>query len=129
MLQVPVVVDDKSKVTRSKSINSTSTEMEDPSSADENTNLHGNSLYELTAKCLDDLLKTMIDRDATNETLSNIYKHLEPWLTSVHDHERLRSIRSLASVLKHFASIKYSLNVFKDSEKEVNIKKNFDHRG
>lgn len=33
-----------------------------------------------------------------------IFKHLEPWIISINDHERLRSIRSLSSVLIYFSS-------------------------
>jgi hypothetical protein len=71
--------------------------------------LHGNSLFELTAQCLEELLKTILNRDLSNQGLSLIYKHLEPWLISVNDHERLRSIRSLSAVLGHFAS-SFTLN-------------------
>lgn len=66
--------------------------------------LHGNEIYEQTSKSLEELLKTLLDRDLNSSTLSIIFKHLEPWITSVNDHERLRSIRSLSSVLKHFNS-------------------------
>jgi hypothetical protein len=66
--------------------------------------LHNNAIYETTARCLDDLLKTILDREMSNEGLSVVFKHLESWIISVNDHERLRSIRSLSSVLKHFAA-------------------------
>lgn len=77
--------------------------------SNENELLHGNSLFELTAQCLEELLKTVLNRDLSNQGLSSIYKHLEPWLISVNDHERLRSIRSLSTVLSHFAS-SFTLN-------------------
>lgn len=64
--------------------------------------LHGNALYDQTSKSLDDMLKTILDRDTGNNGLSGIFKHIEPWLTSVNEHERLRSMRSLSRVLKHF---------------------------
>jgi hypothetical protein len=64
--------------------------------------LHGNALYDQTSKSLDDMLKTILDRDMGNNGLSGIFKHIEPWLTSVNEHERLRSMRSLSRVLKHF---------------------------
>lgn len=87
--------------------------------SDENNILHGDKLYELTAKCLEDLLKTILSRDANNEGLKSIYKHLEPWLTSVNDHERLRSIRTLSCVLKHFANI-YKPNADENQENKSN---------
>ncbi len=65
--------------------------------------MHGNALYESTAKSLDELLKSILNRDLSNEGCYFIFKHLEPWITSVNDHERFRSTRCLASVLKYFA--------------------------
>lgn len=81
--------------------------------------LHGSSLYEQTSKSLEDLLKTVLDRDFNSSGLMTIFKHLEPWLTSVNDHERLRSIKSLSSVLKHFsANFKLSAD---DLERKPNL--------
>ena len=65
--------------------------------------MHGNALYESTAKSLDELLQSILNRDLSNEGCYFIFKHLEPWITSVSDHERYRSTRCLASVLKYFA--------------------------
>ena len=65
--------------------------------------LHANSIYEETAASLDNLLQTCLDRDMTSENLSLIFKYLEPWITSLNDHERLRCMRTLSRLLKHFA--------------------------
>lgn len=65
--------------------------------------LHGNSIYELTGKALDTMLHTCLDRDMTSANLNFIFKYLEPWITSVNDHERLRAMRSLSRLLNHFA--------------------------
>lgn len=50
-----------------------------------------------------------------SSTLAIIFKHLEPWIVSINDHERHRSIRSLSSVLKYFSSN------FKLDEKNVEV--------
>ena len=65
--------------------------------------LHGDTVYEATNRSLDSLLHTCLDQDMTSNNLKFIFKYLEPWLTSVNDHERLRSMRSLSTVLGHFA--------------------------
>lgn len=77
--------------------------------------MHGNQNYESTAKALEELLQSILNRDLTNEGLVFIFKYLEPWITSVNEHERLRSIRCLANILKHFA------NQFKIVLEEVNF--------
>ena len=64
--------------------------------------LHGSQLFELTANSLDHLLVEILNRDLNSSGLFNIYKNLEPWITSINDHERERSIRSINSVLKYF---------------------------
>ncbi len=74
--------------------------------------LHGNAIYELTAKSLDDLLQTIINRDLTSDNLNFVFKYLEPWLTSVNDCERLRSMRTLTKILKFFAET-YKHKVFR----------------
>ena len=115
LLQVPSspsAVEEKTKDSKASTPKPNDSITNNEESTDENNILHGNNLYELTAKCLDDLLKTILERDVNNEGLTSIYKHLEPWLTSVNDHERLRSIRSLCSILKHFA------NIYKPNEDE-----------
>lgn len=65
--------------------------------------LHADDCYELTAKALDNLLQTCLDREMTSESLSFIFKYLEPWIGSINDPERLRVMRTLSRVLKHFA--------------------------
>lgn len=72
--------------------------------------MHGNSNYETTAKALDELLQSALNRDLTNEGVFFVFKHLEPWITSVNDHERLRSIRCLTNLLKYFA-VNFKLNL------------------
>lgn len=67
------------------------------------TELHADGCYELTAKALDSLLQTCLDREMTSESLSFIFKYLEPWIGSINDPERLRVMRTLSRVLKHFA--------------------------
>lgn len=67
------------------------------------TLLHANETYELACSSLDTLLQTCLDREMTSENLKFIFKYLEPWITSVNDHERLRSMRTLFKVLRHFA--------------------------
>ena len=67
--------------------------------------LHGNALYDQTSRALDDMLNTIIGQDGSNEGLSAVFKHVEPWLTSVNEWERLRSIKTLSRCLKHFLEI------------------------
>ena len=75
-----------------------------------------NQFYETTSKSLDDLLSTILERDLSNENLKFIFKYLEPWIISVNDHERYRSIRSLSNILKYFTA---NFNLFLLNEKEV----------
>jgi maestro heat-like repeat-containing protein family member 1 len=94
----------------SNSLSTTSTdnttENEDESeSLNEIKLLHNDKLYEQTCKSLEDLLITIYDRDQTNEAFLAIFKQLEPWITSIHDHERLRSMRLLVKLLKHFNKV------------------------
>ena len=65
--------------------------------------LRGNHLYEHTASCLNDLLRSILDRSSEpiGDALAHIFVHLEPWLTSVNDTDRYRALRSLASLLKY----------------------------
>lgn len=67
--------------------------------------LHGNALYDQTSRALDDMLCTILDQDRSNAGLSGIFKHIEPWITSVNEWERLRSIKSLSRTLKHFLEL------------------------
>ncbi len=109
----------KDKENRSNSIalSSPLTETAPTSPAnDEPSSIFENSFYELTSKSLDDLLNTILERDLNNENLKFIFKYLEPWLISVNEHERFRSIRSLSNILKYFTG---NFNVFLLSDKEV----------
>jgi len=65
--------------------------------------LHGSQLFETTVESLDKLLIEILNRDMNATGLMNIHKHLEPWMSSMNDHERERSIRSVNSLLKHFS--------------------------
>jgi len=67
------------------------------------TLLHGDSIYEATSRSLENLLNTCLDVEMTSGNLNFIFKYLEPWLASLNDHERLRSVRNLSSVLRYFA--------------------------
>jgi hypothetical protein len=75
-----------------------------------------NIFYETTSKSLDELLNTILERDLNNENLKFIFKYLEPWIISVNDHERFRSIRSLSNILKYFTT---NFSVFLLNDKEV----------
>ena len=67
------------------------------------TVLHADGVYELTAKALDNLLQSCLDREMTSGSLSFIFKYLEPWIGSINDPERLRVMRTLSRVLTHFS--------------------------
>ena len=66
--------------------------------------LHNNQIFDTTANSLDALLCDILDRDLHSVGLMNVYKHLEPWITSINDNERERSVRSLSNILTHFAN-------------------------
>lgn len=51
------------------------------------------------------MLNTILDQDRTNDGLNGVFKHIEPWLTSVNEWERLRSIKSLSRTLRHFLEL------------------------
>jgi len=80
--------------------------------------LHGNALYDQTSRALDDMLNTILDQEPSNIGLSAIFKHIEPWLTSVNEWERLRSIKSLSRTLKHFLVLSKQT---KPENNEVNL--------
>ena len=91
-VETPKTADDKDKETNEQS--KSSEEL-----------LHGNALYDQTSRALDDMLCTILDQDRSNAGLSGIFKHIEPWITSVNEWERLRSIKSLSRTLKHFLEL------------------------
>lgn len=65
--------------------------------------LHNNQLFDTTANSLDNLLTDILNRDLNSKGLMDVYKHLEPWITSINDNERERSVRSLSNLLNHYA--------------------------
>ena len=71
--------------------------------------LHNNPIFDTTANSLDALLCDVLDRDMHSVGLINVFKHLEPWITSFNDNERERSVRSLSNLLNHYA-IYFELN-------------------
>ena len=71
--------------------------------------LHNNQIFDTTANSLDALLCDVLDRDMHSVGLINVFKHLEPWITSINDNERERSVRSLSNLLNHYA-IYFKLN-------------------
>lgn len=66
--------------------------------------LHNNPIFDTTANSLDALLCDVLDRDMHSAGLINVFKHLEPWITSINDNERERSVRSLSNLLNHYAN-------------------------
>jgi hypothetical protein len=66
--------------------------------------LHNNQIFDTTANSLDALLCDVLDRDMHSVGLINVFKHLEPWITSINDNERERSVRSLSNLLNHYAN-------------------------
>jgi hypothetical protein len=66
--------------------------------------LHNNQIFDTTANSLDALLCDILDRDMHSVGLINVFKHLEPWITSINDNERERSVRSLSNLLNHYAN-------------------------
>lgn len=78
--------------------------------------LHGSQLFETTALSLDALLVDILNRELNSTGLFNVYKHLEPWIVSINDHERERSIRSFSRLLKYFAE-----NLKIDSDADVKL--------
>jgi hypothetical protein len=67
--------------------------------------VHDNSnLFETTANALDTLLSDILKRDMHIVGFLNIYKHCEPWITSINDHERERVSKSLLNLLEFYAT-------------------------
>jgi hypothetical protein len=66
--------------------------------------LHNNQIFDTTANSLDALLCDVLDRVMHSAGLINVFKHLEPWITSINDNERERSVRSLSNLLNHYTN-------------------------
>ncbi len=64
--------------------------------------LHNNQIFDTTANSLDALLCDVLDRDMHSVGLINVF--IEPWITSINDNERERSVRSLSNLLNHYAN-------------------------
>ncbi|XP_013858806.1 maestro heat-like repeat-containing protein family member 1 isoform X2 [Austrofundulus limnaeus] len=60
------------------------------------------ALYRDTLAALQELLKNILARDPTPDGLQNVFKHIESWLGSVHDHERERAITTTAHMLSYY---------------------------
>ncbi|XP_036899919.1 protein MROH8 [Sturnira hondurensis] len=57
-------------------------------------------LYRQTFQMFSEMLQSLVVKDPYLENFDIIYKHLNPWLQSVKDHERERAAASMAQVLK-----------------------------
>ncbi|XP_062060156.1 protein MROH8 [Lepus europaeus] len=58
------------------------------------------SLYRQTFQAFSEMLQSLVVKDPHLENLDAIFKHMDPWLQSVVDHERERATASMAQVLK-----------------------------
>ncbi|XP_072800287.1 protein MROH8 isoform X2 [Vicugna pacos] len=58
------------------------------------------SLYRQTFQAFSEMLQSLVIKDPHLENLDTIFKHMEPWLQSLKDHERERAAASMAQVLK-----------------------------
>ncbi|XP_076846747.1 maestro heat-like repeat-containing protein family member 1 isoform X2 [Brachyhypopomus gauderio] len=63
--------------------------------------LQREALYADTFWALDELLRSVLARDLSPDSLQTVFKHMEIWLSSRQDHERERAMRSSAHLL-HF---------------------------
>ncbi|XP_008430285.1 maestro heat-like repeat-containing protein family member 1 isoform X2 [Poecilia reticulata] len=59
-------------------------------------------LYKDTLAALQELLRSMLARDPSPDGLQGIFKHIESWLGSVHDHERERAITATSNLLAYY---------------------------
>uniref|UniRef100_A0A8C0WFF9 Protein MROH8 n=1 Tax=Castor canadensis TaxID=51338 RepID=A0A8C0WFF9_CASCN len=57
-------------------------------------------LYRQTFQAFSEMLQSLVIKDPHLENLDTIFKHMDPWLQSVNDHERERATASMAQVLK-----------------------------
>ncbi|XP_054429758.1 protein MROH8 [Pteronotus mesoamericanus] len=57
-------------------------------------------LYRQTFQVFSEMLQSLVVKDPHLENFDIIFKHMEPWLQSVKDHERERATASMAQVLK-----------------------------
>ncbi|XP_014876245.1 maestro heat-like repeat-containing protein family member 1 isoform X3 [Poecilia latipinna] len=59
-------------------------------------------LYRDTLAALQELLRSILARDPSPDGLQGIFKHIESWLGSVHDHERERAITATSNLLTYY---------------------------
>ncbi|XP_043973781.1 maestro heat-like repeat-containing protein family member 1 isoform X1 [Gambusia affinis] len=59
-------------------------------------------LYRDTLAALQELLRSVLARDPSPDGLQGIFKHIESWLGSVHDHERERAITATSDLLGYY---------------------------
>ncbi|XP_041843751.1 maestro heat-like repeat-containing protein family member 1 isoform X2 [Melanotaenia boesemani] len=60
------------------------------------------TLYKDTLAALQELLKSILDRDTSPDGLQSVFKHIESWLSSGLDHERERAVTATAHILAHY---------------------------
>uniref|UniRef100_A0AAV2MBF0 Uncharacterized protein n=1 Tax=Knipowitschia caucasica TaxID=637954 RepID=A0AAV2MBF0_KNICA len=63
------------------------------------------ALFKDTIAALQDLLKSVLSRDPTPDGLQSVFKHIESWLSSAHDHERERAVSVTANILAYYLDI------------------------
>ncbi|XP_038141522.1 maestro heat-like repeat-containing protein family member 1 isoform X1 [Cyprinodon tularosa] len=60
------------------------------------------ALYKDTLAALQELLRSVLARERSPDGLQSIFKHIELWLSSVHDHERERAITATSNLLAYY---------------------------
>ncbi|AWO96969.1 putative maestro heat-like repeat-containing protein family member 1 [Scophthalmus maximus] len=60
------------------------------------------ALHKDTLAALQELLKSVLAKEPTPDGLQNVFKHIESWLTSGHDHERERAVTATAHLLAYY---------------------------
>ncbi|XP_037308997.2 maestro heat-like repeat-containing protein family member 1 isoform X1 [Pungitius pungitius] len=60
------------------------------------------ALYKDTLAALQELLKSVLVKDPTPDGLQSVFKHIESWLSSGHDHERERAVTVTAHMLAFY---------------------------
>ncbi|XP_076592672.1 maestro heat-like repeat-containing protein family member 1 isoform X1 [Chaetodon auriga] len=60
------------------------------------------ALYKDTLTALQELLKSVLAKDPTPDGLQSVFKHIESWLSSRHDHERERAVTATAHLLAYY---------------------------
>ncbi|CAG12883.1 unnamed protein product, partial [Tetraodon nigroviridis] len=59
-------------------------------------------LYKDTLAALQELLKSVLAKDPTPDGLQNVFKHIEPWLSSAEDHERERAVTATSHMFAYY---------------------------